>query len=376
MRTIALHSTLPWPANARASAEAAASRWNCDIRVFDFPFSPHASWARLSLATRLSMYERVLTIDPDLIITQDCPNLFEHAPTSHVCMAPELQSRADTLAQYPWSGALARWRNQLGHRVAIEKHVQGGLCLYSPALHAPTFERMLGWWRGYGEFSYAPVYEQPLWTEVGERLFDLPIRRISPLLNCHTRDNVDPPRAFISHLTGGNKLARLERAIWQTCAQTPSRIVHEAMLMQAIWYGAPHDRRAIAEALRAVVRTSLFHEHVRVLGLALATSVYVCASVIAGVVTWVVAPSEVARARSLAQECGLGARVRVTTIADSHSTLEVNANAASLPICTLCDASPLPRPNAASRWWRRMRDPDAPAGSLSRLAFRTLRSSR
>lgn len=365
MHAIVMHSTQPWPANARASIDAAAARWRCDVRVFDFPYAPHPSWARLELAKHLRDYDRVLTLDPDIFISDDCPDIFALSPRTHVCMAPELQSLEDRVGPYPWNGALAKWRSHLGRRVSIEHHLQGGVCLYTPRLHWHIFEQMLGWWNMHGRFSHAPIYEQPLWHEVGERLFNLPIRRMSRLLNRHTRKHHDLPQHYIMHLTGGDKHQRIAQTNWRNTAQEPRRILEAA---------APADPARHAH-LTSLLHACLFHERILVTGDTMQPAACIAAHVTAGQVYWLTSSRDLSWCTGEAQ-----GRVRlVQGDAQSlarrlHATLLIHPDAQGQPATRILNDHPATIPTHI-HWWRSLSQPDTPIGATRSRLLRLLRGS-
>jgi hypothetical protein len=263
MNAIIIHSTQPLFENARLSVEAAATRWNCDLKVFDFPFEPHPSFARLALPSLLTAYDRVLVLDPDIVLSGDYPNPFQHVPADVVAMAPEVQSDKP----YPWRAALDLWSHKLGHNVNVSRHLNGGLCLYSPSLHGPHIERMHKWWVDKGRFSTTPIYEQPFWYEIGEQ-GGLPIRRISPELNKHTWEvPTSWPSTFGSHLRVRKPCNIKRLSDWAK----PSLL---------------NARLSIRLADKGWVAKACFHEDILVVGDGRGYEVYAAASVTAGKVTW------------------------------------------------------------------------------------------
>jgi hypothetical protein len=365
MHAIVMHSTQPWPANARASIDAAAARWGCDVRVFDFAYAPHPSWARLELAKHLRDYDRVIVLDPDVFISQDCPNVFALAPRTHVCMAMELQSLEDRIGPYPWNGALAEWRNHLGRRVSIERHLQGGVCLYSPQLHWQTFEKMLGWWNMHGRFSHAPIYEQPMWHEVGERLFHLPIRRMSRLLNRHTRKQHELPQHYIMHLTGGDKARRITEANWRASAQEPQEIIRAAC----------EQRTNMQERLRSILHACLFHERILVVGEGMHAAARIAAHVTAGKVFWLARDAERSWAQGEAQGRVQLVRGDPRALAQRLGvTLLIQADDQGSPTASVLTESVQPASTAA-RWWASVSQPDTPLGSLRQRSLQILRGT-
>jgi hypothetical protein len=362
MNVIAMHSTMEWPRNARASIEAAAARWGCDVRVFDFAYAPHPSWARLGLAKYLHAYERALVIDPDVFFTQDCPNFFEYVPATHVGMTPEIQGAEDGVGPYPWAGALGKWRHVVGRRVRVERHLQGGVCVYTPAVHGPIFEKMLGWWNMHGRLSFPPVYEQPLWHEVGERLFELPVRRLSRLMNRHTRRLSEMPESFVMHLTGGNKRERIDCTNWRSAATEPERIVDIAS----------GGNTQLRERLREVMLTGLFHEEIAVVGAEMEPAAMVLAAVTTGRVSWQVADVSAARRRvatwgEARKDIGEFVHVSGLRAGGASATLMVRSDAAGLPVVevregTLTRSGAFEAQRSLRRWWRRVCEPTAAVG--------------
>lgn len=137
------------------------------------------------------------------MLSEDCPNPFERAPLGHVCMAPEWQYEGPG-HRYPWMHCLQQWVPHFGETDPRD-HLQGGLCLYEPAVHGPAIEQMHRWWVDLGRPSHWPLYEQPLWSEVGERLFGLPVVRVSRLLNRHTPFASRPLATWGAHFSGNKK---------------------------------------------------------------------------------------------------------------------------------------------------------------------------
>ncbi len=365
MHAIVMHSTQPWPANARASIDAAAARWRCDVRVFDFPYAPHPSWARLELAKHLRHYDRVLTLDPDIFISGDCPDIFALSPPTHVCMAPELQSREDHVGPYPWNGALAQWRRHLARRVSIKHHLQGGVCLYTPRLHWRIFEQMLGWWNMHGRFSHAPIYEQPLWHEVGERLFNLPIRRMSRLLNRHTRKHHDLPQHYIMHLTGGDKHQRIARTNWRDPAHEPRRIIENA---------APADS-ALQANHTSILHACLFHERILVTGDTMQPAAGIAAHVTTGQVYWLTSSRDLSWCTGEAQGRVQLVQGDAQSLARRlHATLLIHPDSQGRPVARTLNNHPAPLPTHI-HWWRSLSQTDTPFGALRARLLHFLRGS-
>ncbi len=273
MNAIALHSTRPWPENARRSVERAASRWGVEIRVFDFPFEPHPSWARLALPSHLRQYSRVLVLDPDIVLSADCPDPFRCTKPGHIYMAPEWQY-VGSAGRYPWGRCLAAWEPHFGPTDPRE-HLQGGLCLYEPETHGPLIELMHRWWVDKGRPSFSPLYEQPLWSEVLERQCGGTIVRISRLLNRHTPH----PRAIETwgaHFSGMKKV-HIPAVDGRGEASIPARLVRTASTIPGT---------VPLSALREWAGTFGWHENVVFVGAEMLPLVWLASQIVEGRVLW------------------------------------------------------------------------------------------
>lgn len=118
-------------------------------------------------------------------------------------MAPEWQYTGAS-DRYPWMSCLHQWLPHFGE-TNPRHHLQGGLCLYEPSVHGAGIERLHQWWVDRGRPSHWPLYEQPLWSEVGEYQLGLPILRISRLLNRHTPFPARPLATWGAHFSGNKK---------------------------------------------------------------------------------------------------------------------------------------------------------------------------
>lgn len=273
MNTIVVHSTQPWNPNARASVEAAAARWNCNIQVFTHDFFPHPSFARLDLKLGA---DRVLVLDPDIVVAAACPNPFDHTDPTFIYMTPEFQYENPNHL-YPIKQCIQFWSEILGRPCQPKKHLNGGWCLYTPHLHEDGIHKVRDWWRAKGSPSMGPLYEQPMWYEVGEWEGWLPIKRVSKWLNRHTPHVGTVPWAFGNHMSGGNrKDERLIACNWREAPTEPERI----------WAAANLFCPTSAPLLREWSLISLFAEKTAVVGRKMGGVAYAVAAMTPGQVHW------------------------------------------------------------------------------------------
>lgn len=213
-------------------------------------------------------------LDPDILLSEDCPNPFERAPLGHVCMSPEWQYEGAG-HRYPWMKCLSQWEPHFGP-TDPRNHLQGGLCLYEPVVHGPAIEQMHRWWVDRGRPSHWPLYEQPLWSEVGERLFGLPILRISRLLNRHTPFASRPLATWGAHYSG-NKKRFIEGSDGRGEATRP------ALLRQTCGFVSP---RLPAEAIREWAATFSCQENCVFVGSDMLPLVWLASEICEGRILW------------------------------------------------------------------------------------------
>ena len=81
------------PHNFRESMRHAAQRWGAEFVEIRTPIVPWPDpyWEKLNLDRHLTMYERVVYLDRDVVIRSDCPNLFELVPEEAFGYVPSEQ---------------------------------------------------------------------------------------------------------------------------------------------------------------------------------------------------------------------------------------------------------------------------------------------
>lgn len=213
-------------------------------------------------------------LDPDIVLADDFPNPFERAPRGWMCMAPEWQY--GTLAhRYPWMACLDSYAPHLEHSDPRE-HYQGGMCLYEPALHGPLIEKLHQWWVDRGCFSKWPLFEQPLWSDVGERHLGLPILRVSRLLNRHTPTAARPLVTWGAHYTGGKKHL-IEQVDGRGEATGPAKLRRTASFMMP-----PIPK----EAIREWAGTFAWQENCVFVGADMLPLVWLASQIVEGRILW------------------------------------------------------------------------------------------
>ena len=126
-----------WCGNARMSVCDAADRWDC--KVVEFTDIPVANVFRekFRIHRRLADFDRVLYLDADMMIRDDCPNLFEIVPPNMfgaVCnyQTDECLDERLEMDGKAW-GRLCEWLGRKDFSAA--GMVNGGFLLWTPAIH-------------------------------------------------------------------------------------------------------------------------------------------------------------------------------------------------------------------------------------------------
>lgn len=124
------------PDIGRKAFQAAAERWGVDYVEITEPLSSaHHFWqkAQIPLSIHLAKYERVLQLDADMLVSQDCPNPFEIVPENAFGVVSRVQPnrpQRDFRVAY-WS----RHYCVPGYRDP-KQHLNAGLFLYNQIAHA------------------------------------------------------------------------------------------------------------------------------------------------------------------------------------------------------------------------------------------------
>lgn len=125
---------------ARASLQAAATRWGCEyVEVTDWPCpelkGKHPWWQKTFVHSGPARdFDRVAVLDGDILIRDDCPSLFDVVPEDHFGavsrIQPGMPKRKDP------DNELLRYAQWLGLKCPPKEcHINSGVTVYSPKLH-------------------------------------------------------------------------------------------------------------------------------------------------------------------------------------------------------------------------------------------------
>ena len=101
--------------NARASIMAAAARWGAEyVEITKGLFGwRDPFWEKLNLDRHTRRFERVVSFDRDVVVREDCPNLFEQIPSNEFGAVPSEQPGHNLL------GSITPHMDALGHQVGV-----------------------------------------------------------------------------------------------------------------------------------------------------------------------------------------------------------------------------------------------------------------
>lgn len=144
-RIITLNTGGYWPANAKASVDAAASRWGCEvIEVATYLGASDPFAAKFRLHQFCHPRGRALMLDSDMVVRGDCPSPFDMVDPS--CMAAVLNFQGDTHDTDPepyqrpsWDMACRAMRVDVPY--SNDRYINGGFILFS-AEHVGIFQRL------------------------------------------------------------------------------------------------------------------------------------------------------------------------------------------------------------------------------------------
>jgi hypothetical protein len=135
-----------YPAS-RASMQAAASRWSCDYvevtRPLARPLGRHISavWSKTVVwRTVGAQFQRVLVLDADILIREDCPSPFAVVPEGSFGVVSRFQG---PLPPGFIDTTCVRWAHKLRLQKVPppERSLNGGFVLYEPQTHAAVLRR-------------------------------------------------------------------------------------------------------------------------------------------------------------------------------------------------------------------------------------------
>lgn len=146
-----------WPAKARKSFEAAASRWNVDLHEITQPVAKgvHVWWQKAMVWRQaLDQYERVLQMDADMLIRADCPNPFDRVPQGHFGVVSAHQVVDGPNFERARDLSIRTWAERMGCKPCPDwRHLNAGFLLYDRGLR-----KWLDQWQGVGaHFNYKPM---------------------------------------------------------------------------------------------------------------------------------------------------------------------------------------------------------------------------
>ena len=139
------------------SIRYAAHRWKSnfyEITSFQFPNSPsNIFWDRLWACQNFLEYDKVLILDPDIVINSKCPNIFEEL-TSEFDLAVVLDGNPGRFENDPIKNGVVRYISELHESVEIfqknipnfdktrywENYFNNGVFLYNPKKIYKTME--------------------------------------------------------------------------------------------------------------------------------------------------------------------------------------------------------------------------------------------
>lgn len=125
--------------HARRSMLAATRRWGCSfLEVRQKLKNVGMFWQKPLIAVGPAQaYDRVLALDGDILIRDDCQSLFAMVPEDGLGVVSRCQHGCNT-----GDAGMARWSRILGlPQPPDDRHMNGGLFLYNPRLHRPLLEK-------------------------------------------------------------------------------------------------------------------------------------------------------------------------------------------------------------------------------------------
>ena len=168
--------------NFRQSMRAAAARWGAEFVEITIPIVPWKDpfWEKLNLDRHLAMYERVVFVDRDAIISERRPNLFDIVPAESFGVVPSEQDGhcfLEHIAQH-----MAPLCRLLGIDMDYTReYYNSGVMVFSPQRHQAVFELSR---------SIHPLPSHRGWVTIDQGLLSaalkylgVPVCRIAPTFN-------------------------------------------------------------------------------------------------------------------------------------------------------------------------------------------------
>lgn len=128
-------------ASARDSMKAAAARWGAEyVEITRGLFGwKDPLWEKLNLDRHCRKFARVVTFDRDVVVREDCPNLFDLVSETHIGAVPSEQPGHNLL------GAIQPPMDALSRKVGVsldygKEYFNSGVLVFGPGAHAKVFD--------------------------------------------------------------------------------------------------------------------------------------------------------------------------------------------------------------------------------------------
>jgi len=196
----------------------AAQRWGAEFVEIRDPIVPWKDplWEKLNLDRHLAMYERVVFVDRDVVISEKCPNLFDIVPPDTFGVVPSEQEGHCFLDN------IRHGMDPICRLLSIEmeytkEYYNSGVMIFNPQLHESVFE-----------FARAihPLPSHRGWVTIDQgvlsaalKYLQTPVCQLPPTFNrcgaklwTHWKPEMDD---FIWHFCGPKNWEHISQTIWQ-----------------------------------------------------------------------------------------------------------------------------------------------------------------
>jgi hypothetical protein len=134
------------PSIARRGFLKAAERWNCQfVEITEPPdYTKHHYWqkALIHLSGHVASFERVLQLDADMLVADDCPNPFDVVPCNKIGVVSRVQPMRRNLAMRdPMTVQHFARKYRVRPYRKPRQHLNAGLVLYNQKSHAEILQR-------------------------------------------------------------------------------------------------------------------------------------------------------------------------------------------------------------------------------------------
>lgn len=209
---------------SRASMQSAAQRWRAEL--VEIRLSPWPSYSGQLHLNRLVPAEgRIVYMDRDIVIRDDCPDLFEIVPAGHFGYVSEDQGPFpdDVRAQFH-AAPFDRWTQALGgrERFSKAKYFNAGMTVFDMPEHGKVYARASDAVRA--QTSDVTWFDCQGSIAASANLGDIPVHPLAKEFNLLYTHNTlafapDVMSAYVYHFnhgSPGHKLALAARTRWQT----------------------------------------------------------------------------------------------------------------------------------------------------------------